>query len=112
MSTISDEGISDEGYKKALDGYPVRLLPGPNVKSWPVAESRQWGPYVEGDWISVLVTEKSYLQPGTESAVATTSSPAIPVGQYDFAVPEGVTHVAVISSVTDAEATVWKSSKT
>jgi len=68
-----------------------------------------WGPFAEGDYLTIVVTEKSYMVTGDESAIATTSGVLLPAGAYDFAVPAGVTHVALISSVSGAVAAVWKS---
>jgi len=102
-------GISDEGRKTALDAYPVRLLPGPGDRSHLIAASAAFGPFEEGDYVTVAITELSYLATGDESVVATTAGVRLPAGVYDFAIPQGVTHVALVSSEYAAAGAVWKS---
>ena len=101
--------ITDEGRKTALDAYPVRLLPGSGERSHLIAASMAFGPFEVGDYVTVAVTEMSYLATGDQSVVATTSDVLLPAGVYDFAVPTGVTHVALVSSEYLAAGAVWKS---
>lgn len=101
--------ITDEGRKIALDKYSVRLLPTATDKSHLIAASASWGPFVEGDYICISLTEDSYVATGDASVVATTSDIFLPVGVYDFVIPTGVTHVALISEISGAVAAIWKS---
>jgi hypothetical protein len=101
--------ITDEGRKIALEKYGVRLLPTATDKSHLIAASASWGPFVEGDYISIALTEDSYIATGDASVVATTDDILLPVGIHDFAIPAGVTHVALISEVSDAVAAIWGS---
>lgn len=100
--------ITDEGRKIALDKYGVRLLP-TNVSSQIIAASVIWGPFVVGDYVTISINENSYLKAGNSSVVATTGDVLLPAGVHDFAIPTGVTHLALISSEVDAVAAVWSS---
>lgn len=101
--------INDEGRKIALDKYGVRLLPSSTDKSHLIAASASWGPFVEGDYVTVALTSDSYIATGSSSIQATSSGILLPAGVHDFAIPTGVTHVALISSESGAVGAVWKS---
>jgi hypothetical protein len=101
--------IGQVGEKKAKDGYGAPLLPGPDDRAYTLVESRTWGPFEEGDFISILLNAETYLVSGTSSVTATTDGVLLPIGRFDFVVPTGVTHIALISSWAGAVATVWKS---
>lgn len=101
--------ISQSGRKNALDKYGVRLLPGATDRSHLIAASVVFGPFVEGDYITIALTADSYLAAGGSSVVATASGVPLPAGVHDFAIPSGVTHVAVFSTSSGAVASVWAS---
>lgn len=101
--------ITDEGRKVALERYGVRLLPGATDRSHLTGSSAIFGPFVEGDYITIAVTADSYLAAGGETAVASSDDVLLPAGVHDFVVPTGVTHVALYSSWSGAAAAVWKS---
>ena len=101
--------ITDEGRKVALEKYGVRLLPSPGDRSHLIAASANWGPFVEGDYVTIALTDASYIMTGDASVVATTNNVLLPAGVHDFAIPAGVTHVAAISAESDAAAAVWSS---
>jgi len=101
--------ITLEGRKIALERYGVRLLPTSADRSCLIASSVGWGPFAEGDYVCVALSEPSYIATGSASVVATTSDILLPVGVHDFVVPTGVTHVALISSEAGAVASVWRS---
>lgn len=101
--------ITDEGRKIALKKYGVRLLPTSSDRSHLIAASAAFGPFVEGDYITIALTQESYLATGSASVVATSDDVLLPAGVHDFAVPAGVTHVALYSTETDAAAAVWRS---
>lgn len=101
--------ITDEGQKMALDKYGVRLLPSSTDKSQLIATSVIWGPFVVGDYITVAISEDSYIATGVNSTIATTNDVLLPAGVHDFVVPTGVTHIALISTYPGANASVWKS---
>lgn len=101
--------ISDSGRKSALERYGVRLLPSSGARSHLIAASASWGPFVEGDYVTLALTDESHVAAGGASVEATTSDILLPVGVHDFVIPEGVTHVALYSSELNAVAAVWKS---
>jgi hypothetical protein len=101
--------ISDSGRKTAQDGFGVRLLPSPDDKPQAITDSVAFGPFAEGDYVTILNAVECYMETGGSDVVATTSDHLLPIGDHDFAVPTGVTHVALISTVTGAKASVWKS---
>jgi len=100
--------ITDEGRKIALDKYGVRLLPKDEISQL-IASSVIWGPFVEGDYITVAISEDSYIATGVKSTIATTNDVLLPAGIHDFVVPTGITHIALISTYPGANASVWKS---
>lgn len=100
--------ITDEGRKIAREKYSVRLLP-TTEKSHLIAASASWGPFVEGDYITIALTSESYIATGGVSVVATTDGVLLPIGVHDFVVPTGVTYVALISGSSDAKAAIWSS---
>lgn len=101
--------ITDEGRKIALEKYGVRLLPSASDRSHLIATSVSWGPFVEGAYVTVALSDPSYVATGLAPVVATISDTLLPAGVHDFAVPSGVTHVAVISVEVDAVAAIWAS---
>lgn len=102
--------ISDSGRKKAQDSFGVRLLPSPADLPQAITDSVAFGPFAEGDYITIALTAECYIATGGDAkTVATTSDILLPIGVHDFVIPTGVTHVALISSVTGAVAAVWKS---
>lgn len=101
--------ITQSGSKIALEKYGVRLLPGPSDKSHLIAASVIWGPFVEGDYVTLALSSDTYVARGGGSVKATTSDILLPAGVYDFAIPTGVTHVALISTWSGAVGAVWKS---
>lgn len=101
--------ITDEGRKIALEKYGVRLLPTATDKSHLIAASASWGPFVPGDYVTIALTSDSYIATGGDSIVATTDDILLPVGVHDFVIPSNVTHVALISTWSDAVAAVWGS---
>jgi len=100
--------ITDEGRKIALEKYGVRLLPKDEISQL-IAASVIWGPFVVGDYVVISINENSYIAAGDESTVATTDDVLLPAGVHDFAIPTGVTHIALISSETDAVGSIWNS---
>jgi len=100
--------ITDEGKKIALEKYGIRLLP-VDTRSQLIAASVIWGPFVVGDYVTISINENSYLKAGDSSVVATSSNVLLPAGVHDFAIPSGVTHVALISSEVGAVGCVWTS---
>jgi len=100
--------ITDEGKKIALEKYGIRLLP-VNTRSQIIAKSVIWGPFVVGDYITISINENSYLATGGSSVVATSSNILLPAGVHDFAIPSGVSHIALISAEVGAVACVWNS---
>ena len=101
--------ITDEGRKRALEKYSVRLLPAPGDISQSIAASVNKGPFTVGDYIVISINEDSYIATGDQSTVATTSDVLLPAGIHDFVIPSGVTHIALISSESLAKASVWVS---
>lgn len=101
--------ITQSGRKIALEKYGVRLLPTAADKSHLIAASVSWGPFVEGDYVTLSLTSDSYVATGDESVVATTADIFLPAGVHDFVIPSGVTCVAVISAVSSAAAAIWRS---
>lgn len=101
--------ITDEGRKIALDKYGVRLLPSSTDRSFTIATSVTKGPFVEGTYITISLTDESYVATGGSSVTATTDDVALPLGVHDFVIPSGVTHIALISSESGALAAVWGS---
>jgi len=101
--------ISDEGRKIALEKYGVRLLPSSTDKSQLIAASVIFGPFQPGQYITISINENSYIATGDETTVATNADVLLSAGVHDFAIPTGVTHLALISSEVDAVAAVWAS---
>ncbi|MCP3884171.1 MAG: hypothetical protein GY700_01605 [Propionibacteriaceae bacterium] len=101
--------ITDEGRKRALDEYGIRLLPSPSDRSHLTAASVAFGPFTVGDYVTISMNKDSYIATGSAVAEATTSDVFLPAGVHDFVIPSGVTHVAVISAESDASAAVWSS---
>ncbi len=101
--------ITDEGRKIALEKYGVRLLPSAGDRSHLIAASAAFGPFVEGDYVTVSLTQESYLATGEADVVATDADVQFPAGVYDFVIPEGATHIALFSSEYGAAGAVWKS---
>ena len=100
--------ITDEGRKIALDKYGVRLLPTVE-RSHSLAASVIFGPFQVGDYVSISVNEETYIKTGDSSTVATSDDVLLPAGVHDFAVPTGVTHIALFSSISDAVGAIWSS---
>ena len=103
------ENISDEGRKRALDAFGVRLLPSPTDRPHLLGASVPFGPFVEGDYITITLSLDSFIRTGVAAVVATATDIPLPPGVYDFVIPTGVTHVALISTLTGAVAAVWRS---
>jgi hypothetical protein len=101
--------ITDEGRKIALEKHGVRLLPTADDKSHLIVVSASWGPFVEGDYVTISLSAESYIAAGLSSVVATTDDILLPVGVHDFVISEGITHVALISTWSGAVATIWGS---
>jgi hypothetical protein len=92
-----------------LDRYGVRLLPSSSDRSHLIAASVAWGPFAEGDYLTIAITRDSYLATGTATVISSATKIQIPAGVHDFAVPAGVTHVALYSAEASALGAVWKS---
>jgi hypothetical protein len=63
-----------------------------------LAASARFGPFVAGDPVIVCADAAFHMVAGTVAINATTSSPKFPAGMYSMTVPDGCTHVAMITA--------------
>jgi len=101
--------ISQSGRKTAMEKYGVRLLPPPGESSQELATSVTWGPFHEGDYISISLNYESFIATGDGSVVASVDDVLLPADVHDFVVPAGVTHIALFSTVSFAGGAIWRS---
>lgn len=63
-----------------------------------LAASARFGTFVAGDPVIVCADAAFHMVAGTVTITATTSSPKFPAGMYSMTMPDGCTHVAMITS--------------
>jgi len=101
-----------EGSKQNAAGAsaPVRLAPAVGEGDGDdITTSVRYGPYVPGDYITMLSNKEFSFRTGDETVTADATSTPHPAGPADFTIPDGVTHVAMFSAVSGAKGTAWKS---
>lgn len=99
-----------EGGKRngAGEASHVRLAPAPGEALAQDITSSKAFTVVAGDWWIISSTEACFIATHATAATASASTTPLPAGVHDFVIPDGVTSLALFSSVAGALGAAWR----
>jgi hypothetical protein len=107
IETVAE--LETELRNRATEREPVALMPGAaEGASQDITTSRAFA-CSPGDYWTITSTQAFYLETAASGAVATTAATPHAPGVYNYVVPTGVGSFAIISTISGAVGTAWKS---